>query len=122
MRRLLLAVLCAAVAAGAASSSGAERSWVIQGDTVIGGYLVQKDGTLFGAIRQFGPPTSKRRDLASGWNGCAVTWKSLGRADRSGGPSGSRGRAPGGVGAGRFSRRQLGVEEVSLLDRALEAA
>ena len=79
MRRLLLAVLCAAaVGAGAASSSGAERSWVIQGDTVIGGFLVQKDGTLYGAIRQFGPPTSKRRDLASGWNGCLVIWKNLG--------------------------------------------
>jgi hypothetical protein len=78
--RLLLAVLCtAALAGGAASSSGAERSWVIQGDTVIGGYLVQKDGTLFGALRQFGPPTSKRHDPSMmGWNGCLVVWKNLG--------------------------------------------
>lgn len=76
--RLLLAVLCTvALAGGAASSSAAARSWVIQGDNVIGGYLVKKDGTLFGAIRQFGPPTSKRRDT-TGWNGCIVTWKSLG--------------------------------------------
>ena len=79
MRRLLLAVVCAvAIAGGAAASSDAGRSWVIQGDTVIGGYLVKEDGTLFGAIRHFGPPTSKRRDPGSGWNGCIVTWKSLG--------------------------------------------
>jgi hypothetical protein len=75
----LCAVACsAAITLASPSSGGAERSWVIQGDTVIGGYLVKKDGTLFGAIRQFGPPTSKRRDPDSGWNGCVVTWKSLG--------------------------------------------
>jgi opacity protein-like surface antigen len=78
LARPLLVALCAAALAGAAaSSSAAERSWVVQGDNVIGGYLVKKDGTLFGAIRQFGQPTSKRRDT-TGWNGCSVTWKNLG--------------------------------------------
>jgi len=80
MKRLLLcAITCLSAGALATpASSGAERSWVIQGDTAIGGYLVKKDGTLFGAIEKFGPPSSKRRDRASGWNGCVVTWKPLG--------------------------------------------
>jgi hypothetical protein len=55
-----------------------ERSWVIQGDTVIGGYLVKRDGTLSGALRKFGEPTRVRRDAKSGWNGCELVWRPLG--------------------------------------------
>ena len=51
---------------------------MLQGDTVIGGYQVKKDGTLFGALRQFGLPTRKVRDTESGWNGCEATWRHLG--------------------------------------------
>jgi hypothetical protein len=51
---------------------------VIQGDTTIGGYLVKKDGTLFGALQRFGTPTRTRRDPVSGWNGCEVIWRHLG--------------------------------------------
>lgn len=45
---------------------------------MIGGYAVKRDGTLGGASRQFGPPSRVRRDTASGWNGCVLSWRSLG--------------------------------------------
>jgi hypothetical protein len=41
--------------------SGAVSSYVIQGDHRIGGYAVKADGTLAGAIDEFGPPSSRRR-------------------------------------------------------------
>lgn len=77
VRFLRLGLLVSALALASAPLALA-RSWVIQADTAIGGYLVKKDGTLFGALRQFGEPTRMRRDKVSGWNGCDVTWRQLG--------------------------------------------
>ena len=76
--RAAFLVIAPVVALFAAAGQAQARSWVIQGDTVIGGYLVKKDGTLQGALERFGPPSRKLRDRASGWNGCDVTWRRLG--------------------------------------------
>jgi hypothetical protein len=57
-----------------ASSVGQPSSFVIQGDYKIGGYPVKQDGTLFGAIQEFGEPTRTRRQRIV----CLVSWRSLG--------------------------------------------
>src|SRR5688572_13546610 len=62
----------------ASSSAGQPSSFVIQGDYKIGGYPVKKDGTLFGAIEEFGEPTSLRRGGARGWNACVGRWREFG--------------------------------------------
>jgi hypothetical protein len=69
-------VLAAALALAAASSALA-ASFVIQGDYRIGGYAVKADGSLAGAIDQFGQPTSIRRD-ARFREFCYVRWAGLG--------------------------------------------
>jgi hypothetical protein len=54
---------------------------VIQGDYKIGGFAVKSDGTLFGAIEEFGDPTSLRPGtgrLLRGWNACVARWRQLG--------------------------------------------
>jgi hypothetical protein len=48
---------------------------VIRGDVQIGRFRVQRDGTLDGAIRAFGPPTSLERGR---YQSCAARWADLG--------------------------------------------
>ena len=51
---------------------------MIRADTNIGGYAVRADGTLAGALRQFGRPTSIRRGRAYDATSCYVAWRPLG--------------------------------------------
>jgi hypothetical protein len=62
------------------SSVAQPHSFVIQGDYKIGGYAVQANGTLDGAIKAFGQPTSMRRGRYRGFatNECVVRWRSIG--------------------------------------------
>lgn len=72
--------MCAAIGTALLVVSGGSAepsSYVVQADNKIGGFAVKKDGTLGGAIKEFGPPTRYRRDR-TGWNGCIVDWASLG--------------------------------------------
>jgi hypothetical protein len=64
----------------APAASAQPSSFVIQGDYKIGGYAVKKDGTLFGAIEEFGEPTSIRRGRYRGRvsGTCVVRWRNLG--------------------------------------------
>jgi hypothetical protein len=50
-------------------------SIVVRGDVQIGGFLVQRNGTLDGAIRAFGKPTSLRRGR---YGGCIARWRPIG--------------------------------------------
>jgi hypothetical protein len=68
------AALCALVASGA---SAQPASYVIQADNKIAGFAVKRDGTLGGAVDEFGTPTRYRRDR-TGWNGCILNWSGLG--------------------------------------------
>jgi hypothetical protein len=68
-RRVVLLVL--AVAIVCVSAAGAVSSYVVQGDYKIGGYAVKADGTLAGAIDEFGAPSSRRRKFSQG-EGCDV--------------------------------------------------
>jgi hypothetical protein len=52
-------------------------SYVVQADHQIAGFAVRDDGTLAGALDEFGPPTRYQRDR-TGWNGCVLTWRHLG--------------------------------------------
>jgi hypothetical protein len=56
------------------------RSFVIQGDTKIGGYAVKANGTLDGAVEEFGEPTSLRRGFYQGQptGTCVARWRPLG--------------------------------------------
>lgn len=63
-------VLLLAVTPGAAATA----SFVVRGDTQIGRYLVQRDGTLGGAVRAFGRPSSLQRSRES----CAARWRAIG--------------------------------------------
>jgi hypothetical protein len=77
---LLIASGAAATVAVIASPTGTAAPVrtnvaVIRGDVQIGHFRVQRDGTLDGAIRAFGPPTSLRR---SPYQGCAARWADLG--------------------------------------------
>jgi hypothetical protein len=47
----------------------------VRGDSRIGGYAVKADGTLAGAIKAFGSPSSKTQPFRSG---CNVTWAPYG--------------------------------------------
>jgi hypothetical protein len=53
---------------------------VIQGDYKIGGFAVKSDGTLFGAIEEFGEPATLRRGTGRLrlWNACVGRWRNLG--------------------------------------------
>jgi hypothetical protein len=53
----------------------APTSIVIRGDVQIGRFLVQRDGTLDGAIRAFGKPTSLGRGR---YGECVARWQPLG--------------------------------------------
>lgn len=50
-------------------------SIVVRGDVQIGRFLVQRDGTLDGAIRSFGKPTSLGRGR---YQDCIAVWRSIG--------------------------------------------
>src|SRR6266508_3756140 len=56
-----------------ARAANAVPSFVIQGDTKIGGFAVKANGSLAGAIRAFGQPRLRRTGEA-----CAATWGSHG--------------------------------------------
>jgi hypothetical protein len=63
------------VAAFFGIAAAAQSSFVIQGDYKIGGYAVKADGSLGGAVDEFGAPTTRRRARGIG---CDLTWRSLG--------------------------------------------
>src|SRR5262245_29606867 len=67
---LLVVVAALAIAASAAAAP----SQVIQGDVKLGAFAIQSDGSLGGAIRALGAPTSRSRHAA----GCKMRWASLG--------------------------------------------
>jgi hypothetical protein len=70
---LAFVALALAVAVSAVASPGTSR--VIRSDEWIGTYAVKKDGTLGGAIRAFGKPTS----LTPSHDGfCGARWSGLG--------------------------------------------
>lgn len=48
---------------------------VVRGDVQIGRYLIQRDGTLDGAIRAFGRPTSLSRGR---YQDCIAVWRNIG--------------------------------------------
>jgi hypothetical protein len=56
-----------------ASAATAAPSFVIRGDTKIGTFAVQTDGSLAGTIRAFGAPRLRRTGEA-----CAATWPAYG--------------------------------------------
>ena len=60
--------------AGSAPAQEA-TSVVVRGDVQIGRFLVRRDGTLDGAIRAFGKPTSLRRGR---YQGCTARWRPIG--------------------------------------------
>lgn len=63
-----------------ASEVAHARSFVIQGDAKIGGYSVKASGTLEGAIKEFGRPTTLRRGRRMGRPvaSCVARWRPLG--------------------------------------------
>jgi len=60
---------------GGAASAQEPSSIVVRGDVQIGRFLVQRDGTLDGAIRAFGKPTSLRRGR---YRDCTARWRQIG--------------------------------------------
>jgi hypothetical protein len=68
---LALIFVCSAGATPAQEPS----SIVVRGDVQIGRFLVQRDGTLDGAIRAFGRPTSLRRGR---YQDCTAQWRPIG--------------------------------------------
>jgi hypothetical protein len=74
---MVIGVVAAAITP---SSSAQITSFVIQGDYKIGGYAVKANGTLDGALKAFGEPTSIRRGAYRGRPSvtCVVRWRSLG--------------------------------------------
>ena len=67
---LLIAVAALALAASAAAAP----SQVIRSDEKLGAFAIKNDGTLGGAIRALGAPTSRARNQES----CHTRWASLG--------------------------------------------
>jgi hypothetical protein len=77
-----LAGLCAAamvalilVGVGAPAPPPQPTSIVVRGDVQIGRFLVQRNGTLDGAIQAFGKPTSLRRGR---YEECTARWQRFG--------------------------------------------
>ena len=71
---LAAAVLSLSGLAGAAPPSK-PASIVVRGDVQIGRFRVQRDGTLDGAIRAFGQPSSLRRGR---YQDCIARWRGIG--------------------------------------------
>ena len=61
-----IAIISALAGAGAANAA---PSFVVQGDTKLGGFAVKADGSLAGAIRAFGRPRLRHTGEA-----CVATW------------------------------------------------
>ncbi len=80
-KAVALSVVAATGAAGLSavpqgrSDPAQSRAIVIYADVKIGSYAVKSDGTLAGAIKAFGKPTSRGK---SGSTVCAVRWRRLG--------------------------------------------
>jgi hypothetical protein len=73
--RLTVLMALAVVSLGMAGDGRGVRSFVIQGDYKIGGYAVKTDGTLAGAVEEFGEPTARRRSGRG--SACDVAWRPL---------------------------------------------
>lgn len=75
--RTCLPAILGLVLTGSAGSTPAQEpsSIVVRGDVQIGGFLVQRDGTLDGAIRAFGKPTSLIRGR---YGDCVARWRPIG--------------------------------------------
>jgi hypothetical protein len=69
MKRLIVATAAIAVTLSGAASASA-HVFTIRGHWKIGSFLVQRDGTLGGAIDAFGKPGSRHRDGVN----CTVRW------------------------------------------------
>jgi hypothetical protein len=72
-----LAALVAATSAIVAVAAGAARAptVVVRGDVQIGRFLVQRDGSLGGAVRAFGRPSILRRTRNAT---CTARWRAIG--------------------------------------------
>lgn len=75
--RTCLPAVVALIVAGFGGTAAAPEpsSIVVRGDVQIGRFLVQRDGTLDGAIRAFGKPTSLRRGRSQD---CKARWRPIG--------------------------------------------
>jgi hypothetical protein len=72
----MLALSAAVLAPSSSSpSSGRTAISVVRGDVQIGRSQVQRNGTLDGAVRAFGPPSSLR---LSRYQTCVARWRELG--------------------------------------------
>ena len=72
----LAAVIALLLVGGAGSAPSPQpTSILVRGDVQIGRFRVQRDGTLDGAIRAFGKPTSLRRGR---YLDCEARWRSIG--------------------------------------------
>lgn len=68
---LLAALLTSLAVMDAAPAASAEPTFVINGDTNIGGFSLTRSGTLNGAIAVYGRPTSRE---VLGYDTCSVSW------------------------------------------------
>ena len=75
--RTCLPAVIALIFGGFAGAASAEEpaSIVVRGDVQIGRFLVRRDGTLDGAVRAFGKPTSLRRGR---FQDCTARWRPIG--------------------------------------------
>jgi hypothetical protein len=71
----LLAAMASVASGSGRAAPDPPASILIRGDIQIGRFRVQRDGTLDGAIRAFGPPTSLRRGR---YGDCTVRWRAIG--------------------------------------------
>jgi hypothetical protein len=69
------AAITLAFAASVEAATPQPTSILVRGDVQIGRFRVQRDGTLDGAIRAFGKPTSLRRGR---YQDCEAKWRSIG--------------------------------------------
>lgn len=77
MRSLAFASLLVAVCVGVTRSTATGAvSFVVQSDDRIGSFRVKKDGTLHGATRAFGKPSSLRREQQGFY--CVARWSEIG--------------------------------------------
>jgi hypothetical protein len=88
------------VLAAAAAPSASAHSFAVRGDQKLGAYAVRADGSLAGAIRAFGTPSSTRRTGVS----CLVVWSRHGLTVTFYNLGGDNPCSPAG---GRFSRAIL---------------
>jgi hypothetical protein len=75
VRRLVVLTALIAVLALTPSAAAGSQRYVVQGDTVLAGYAVKRDGTLRGAIERFGPG---QRRLVAGGSICRARWPGIG--------------------------------------------